>query len=83
MGVPINAKGGGIIEVADLSNHLRQHHLNLEDVTVYLVTSIRNENGQQRVSVNTKAPILLAPSQREGWQVILENPNYEVTHYLV
>lgn len=83
MNVTINPDGSGIINRHDLTDHLQQRNLNLEDVTVYLVTSIRNEDGRQRVSVNTKAPILLAPNQQEGWQVILESPNYKVSHYLV
>lgn len=72
----------GLIAISDLEPHLKQYNVQLDDVAIFLVVAIRNENGQQRVSVNTKAPILLAPNQQLGWQIILDNPNYQVSHYL-
>lgn len=71
-----------LIAANDLEPHLKQYDLKLDDVAIFLVVAIRNENGKQRVSVNTKAPILLAPNQQLGWQIILENSNYQVSHYL-
>ncbi len=83
MNIIIDPNGLGIIEAQDLEIHLQARNLNLEDVAVFLVTSIHNEDGRQRVSVNTKAPIILAPGRQEGWQVILDNAAYQVKHYLV
>ncbi len=83
MNVPLNSKGGGIIDTKDLHSHLELRGLKLEDIALFLVTSIHNEAGRQRVSVNTKAPIILASAAREGWQVILDSADYQVKHYLV
>jgi flagellar assembly factor FliW len=72
----------GLIAGSDLKTHLSVYDLKLEDIAVFLVVAIRSEDGKQRVSVNTKAPILLAPGKQLGWQVILDNSNYKVCHYL-
>ena len=86
MNIVINSSGTsgtGIIELKDLEPHLQARDLKLEDVAIFLVTSIHNEEDRQRVSVNTKAPIILAPGRQEGWQIILDSPDYQVKHYLV
>lgn len=77
----INLQSKSMIDKNDLHEHLHRHNLNLEDVVVYLITSLRSENNRSVVSFNTKAPILLANNSQEGWQVILENSRREVLHY--
>lgn len=71
-----------LIAAQDLEPHLKLHNLKLTDVAIFLVVAIHIENGKQRVSVNTKAPIVLAINKQLGWQIILDNPNYQVSHYL-
>lgn len=83
MNIVLDLNTTGIIDPKDLSSHLEARNLTLEEVAIFLVTSIHNEEGRQRVSVNTKAPIVLAPSRQEGWQIILDSPAYQVKHYLV
>jgi flagellar assembly factor FliW len=83
MNVMVSPNGAGLIDAADLETHLLPKNLELKDVAIFLVTSVYNEAGKQRVSVNTAAPIILAPSLQEGWQVILDSPAYNVKHYLV
>lgn len=83
MNALVNSKSSSIIKAEDLEPHLYMRNLKLEDVIVFLVTSIRVEQGQQRVSINTKAPIILAPERQEGWQVILDGSNYQIAHYLI
>lgn len=83
MNIVVDLNNSGIIDPKDLRFHLEAHHLKLEEVAIFLVTSIHNEEGRQRVSVNTKAPIILAPNRQEGWQIILDSPAYQVKHYLV
>lgn len=71
-----------LIAATDIEPHLKLHNLKLADVAIFLVVAIHVENGIQRVSVNTKAPIVLALNQQLGWQVILDNANYKVSQYL-
>jgi flagellar assembly factor FliW len=71
-----------LIAANDLEPHLKFHNLKLADVAIFLVVAIHVENNIQRVSVNTKAPIVLALNQQLGWQVILDNPDYQVSKYL-
>ena len=83
MNIVLNSNGSSIVDPKDLEPHLLARNLKLEDVAIFLVTSIHNEEGKQRVSVNTKAPIILAPGRQEGWQIILDSVTYQVKHYLV
>ena len=75
--------GDSLINKNDLTEHLKKYKLNIEEIAIYLVTSIRSEYGRKRVSVNTKAPVILSQKKQEGRQIILENPNYQVINYLV
>jgi flagellar assembly factor FliW len=83
MNVMVNPNGASIIDAVDLETHLLSKNLALKDVAIFLVTSVYNERGKQRVSVNTAAPIILQPSTQEGWQFILDSPAYNVKHYVV
>ena len=83
MNVVFSSKGEGIIKVKDLAVHFEKRNLKPSDVSIYLVTSIHNQDGKQRISVNTKAPIILCPGHQKGWQVVLDNDAYLVKHYLV
>jgi flagellar assembly factor FliW len=83
MNVMVNPNGASIINAVDLETHLLSKNLALKDVAIFLVTSVYNERGKQRVSVNTAAPIILQPSTQEGWQFILDSPAYNVKHYVV
>lgn len=83
MNIILNPNGSSIVDPKDLEPHLLARGLKLEEVAIFLVTSIHNEEGKQRVSLNTKAPIILAPGQQEGWQIILDSAAYQVKHYLV
>ncbi|MCE2716440.1 MAG: flagellar assembly protein FliW [Pseudomonadota bacterium] len=74
--------GKRIIDSNDLKIHLQARGLGFEDVAVFLVTTVYQENGKERICVNTKAPIILAPDHKEGWQVVLDNDRYEIIHYL-
>ncbi len=75
-------RGDRLIDAADLKVHLQARDLGFEDVAIFLVATAHQESEKQRISVNTKAPIILAPDYKEGWQVVLESDAYEVRHYL-
>lgn len=71
-----------MIDTADLKIHLQARDLGFKDVAIFLVATAHQEAGKERISVNTKAPIILAPNNKEGWQVVLESDKYKVRHYL-
>lgn len=74
--------GQRIIDANDLKIHLQARELGFEDVAIFLVTTAHQENGMERICVNTKAPIILAPDYKEGWQIVLDSDKYKVTHFL-
>lgn len=78
----VGPNGKRIIDAKDLKIHLQARNLDFKEIAIFLVTTAYNENGRERISVNTKAPIILAPNYKEGWQIVLDNDKYDVVHYI-
>jgi flagellar assembly factor FliW len=53
-----------------------------EQGAILLIVSIRKSGEAAAVSVNLRAPLLLDPKRRVGWQHVLPNPEYSVRHTL-
>lgn len=83
MNTVVSLSRDSLVNAADLDIHLHLRGLRLKDVIICLITSVHNEAGKHRISVNTQAPIILAPNRQEGWQVILDSHNYTTKHFLV
>ncbi len=55
-------------------------HKNQDDLVVYNVVVLPEDVSQ--MTVNLKAPILINANKKKGMQVIAENVDYDIRHYL-
>lgn len=74
--------GEQIINAIDLKEHLQDRHLEFEDIAVFLIATTHQDAGKKYIWVNTRAPIIIAPNHKEGWQVVLESDTHEVSYCL-
>lgn len=52
-----------------------------EDMVVLVLATVPSDI--KKASVNLKAPLIINVSTRKGIQLVTENPEYEIKHYLV
>lgn len=52
-----------------------------EDLVVFLLATVPQD--VQKTSVNMKAPLVINAGTRQGIQIVAENDDYEIKHYLL
>lgn len=52
-----------------------------EDVLVFLLATVPQD--VKKASVNMKAPLVINAGTRQGIQIVAENDDYEIKHYLI
>lgn len=52
-----------------------------DDLLVFLLATVPQD--VKKTSVNMKAPLVINAGTRQGIQIVAENDNYEIKHYLI
>lgn len=72
----------GIIDEADLVTACAAMNVDPENAAIVVIVTIRDVGGQPHITTNLRAPIILDPETRNGWQYVLPNGKYSVRHSL-
>ena len=71
-----------LIDKIDLEEACKELNFDISDLAVMLIVSVHREVNQVRLSVNTRAPILMDASLRIAEQYVLRNNKYVVRHMI-
>lgn len=72
----------GLIDEADLVTACTAMNVDPENAAIVVIVTIRDVGGQPHITTNLRAPIILDPETRNGWQYVLPNGKYSVRHNL-
>ncbi len=70
-----------LIAIQHILPFIEDRNLLLEDCIIFLVISVFEENGQQRMSVNVKAPIIIDNITQKAEQIILPEKQYSINAF--
>lgn len=79
--VPYNTESGAI-DVADLDEACAALTISREEMSVFLIVTVRRENNEVQVSVNLRAPIFIDIVRHLGRQYVLADNKYSIRHVL-
>lgn len=75
--LPVDIKNP-LIERADLEQAAKDLEMKLEHVAVLLVVTVHRESGAARISVNTRAPILIDSARKLAAQYVFPHAKYMI-----
>ncbi len=79
MVLPIDPNNPKYIKSGDLDEAYSQVEIAKEDASVVLVAATKeDEEGRKRITVNTRAPIIIDSNKKTAIQYVLQNNEYEV-----
>jgi flagellar assembly factor FliW len=79
--LPLDLKNG-IIAYEDLSTACRDLQISEANVAVLLITTVHRGLDQVKLSVNTRAPLLIDAQRKVGAQYVFQQDSYKVQHML-
>lgn len=72
-----------LIEEADLKSALSGLGVKVEDCAILCILTVRqDEKGQNAVTLNLRAPVLVDSARKMAWQSVLNNARYPIRHPL-
>lgn len=72
-----------LIEEKDLIGTYESLGIKPEDGAILCILTVRQEeNGQNVITANLRAPVFVDSARRMAWQVVLSNPRYPIRHQL-
>ena len=71
-----------IIERVDLEQGCKDLDLDVSELAILLIVSVHREHKPAKVSVNSRAPLLLNAPKRVATQYVFHNNKYKIRHML-
>jgi len=65
-----------------IEDELIKHLEELNDNNIVVLVAVTVPADIEKITANLKAPIIINSENRKGAQVIVENPDYEIKHYI-
>jgi flagellar assembly factor FliW len=83
MGNPYDNSSTNPYETVDLDQWLESLELEDNKITLFALVSVKDEeNKGLNVTANMRAPIIVDNESMNAWQIILDNPAYEIAYKL-
>lgn len=81
--LPIDLNSQKIYKAEDVKEALTQSNIKKQDCAMLLIAGTKvDEEGKKRITVNTRAPVVIDTNKKLARQYVLQNPDYEVQKVL-